>query len=94
MAKLHATATNYKQIHLKDTILHLIQTTIGYFLMLIAMTFHYALFSAAMLGMAAGFYWFNRVEKPDEEEGDEEQGSLCKTKFANKQQISTDACGC
>ena len=40
-AKINANAKNYKSLHLKDSVLHLVQTTIGYFLMLIAMTFHY-----------------------------------------------------
>lgn len=91
-AKLNATSKNYKSLHLKDSVLHLIQTTVGYFLMLIAMTFHYALFSAAMLGMAIGYWIFNRVEKP--EPGSENSNLMgCKGHMIEKG-IAQDSCGC
>merc|ERR1711976_600093 len=92
-AKLNATSKNYKSLHLKDSVLHLIQTTVGYFIMLIAMTFHYALFSAAMIGMAAGYWFFNRVEKP--EIGSESDNLMrgCKGHMIEKG-IAQDSCGC
>jgi len=90
-AKINANAKNYKSLHLKDSVLHLVQTTIGYFLMLIAMTFHYVLFSAAMLGMATGFYIFNGVDKPDD--SDVENDKLVKCNLKEKS-ITQDSCGC
>lgn len=90
-AKINANSKNYKSLHLKDSALHLVQTTIGYFLMLIAMTFHYILFSAAMLGMATGFYIFNKVEKPDD--SDVENDKLVKGNLKEKC-ITQDSCGC
>lgn len=90
-AKINANSKNYKSLHLKDSALHLVQTTIGYFLMLIAMTFHYILFSAAMLGMATGFYIFNKVDKPDD--SDVENDKLVKGNLKEKC-ITQDSCGC
>ena len=92
-AKINATSKNYKILHIKDSVLHLVQTTIGYFLMLIAMTFHYVLFSAAMIGMALGFYIFNKVDKSDVNDVENDKLVGCKGHMASKS-VTQDSCGC
>ena len=74
-AAFHGTRSNYKKMHILDSFLHLVQTSIGYLLMLVAMTYHYLLFSAAMVGMATGYCIFNWPKKP-EAPSDSEKGGL------------------
>jgi len=44
------------QHHLTQTLMHLVQITIGYFLMLIAMTYNLWCFLAVILGSGAGYF--------------------------------------
>lgn len=59
--------TRKRSAHLFDSVLYFAQTTIGYCLMLVAMTFHYALFIAVVLGMAVGYFLFNGKSDDNEE---------------------------
>jgi len=100
-AAFHGTRSNYKQLHLLDTFLHLIQTTIGYLLMLVAMTYHYTLFSAAMVGMASGYCFFNWPAQPSESTdsekcvSDQSDHALIKKRAHQRGHIVTgDSCGC
>ena len=70
------------QAHFFDSALYFAQTTIGYCLMLVAMTFHYALFVAVVLGMAIGYFLFNG--KSDETEEFQE--------LARRESIKGDCC--
>ena len=44
--------------HMTQTALHFVQATLGYSLMLVAMTFNLWLFLAVVLGMTAGYFAF------------------------------------
>ncbi|XP_043260609.1 high affinity copper uptake protein 1-like isoform X2 [Colletes gigas] len=52
----------FSKIHLLQTIVHVVQTVIGYFLMLIFMTYNVWLCLAVALGAALG-YWLFAWEK-------------------------------
>ncbi|XP_043260599.1 high affinity copper uptake protein 1-like isoform X1 [Colletes gigas] len=56
------TALLFSKIHLLQTIVHVVQTVIGYFLMLIFMTYNVWLCLAVALGAALG-YWLFAWEK-------------------------------
>ena len=45
--------------HLVQTLLHLVQFTLGYMLMLIAMTFNVWLFVSVVVGASLGYFLFN-----------------------------------
>jgi len=45
--------------HLVQTLLHFVQFTLGYMLMLIAMTFNVWLFVSVVFGVSLGYFVFN-----------------------------------
>lgn len=53
--------------HIKQSILHFIQHSIGYLLMLVAMTFNAYLFLAVMVGFTIGYFLFSGPNKEDED---------------------------
>ena len=51
-------------LHIIQTLLHMLQMTISYLLMLIAMTYNVWLFIAVVLGAGAGYFLFARFRGP------------------------------
>ena len=62
--RLAANVTGWN--HVLDATLYLIQSSLAYCLMLIAMTYHYLLFFAVVFGMALGYYMFNGQKQDPE----------------------------
>ncbi|XP_065885097.1 high affinity copper uptake protein 1-like [Dysidea avara] len=56
-------------VHIIQTLLHMLQVTISYFLMLIAMTYNVWLFIAIVLGAGAGYFLFARFRGPGTQSG-------------------------
>ena len=65
--RLKLAVIDAKISHLADSILYFIQTALGYCLMLVAMTFHYALFFSVILGLSIGYFVFNLKRDEDPE---------------------------
>lgn len=51
--------------HIKQSFLHLIQSTVGYLLMLVAMTFNVYLFVSVMVGLSLGYFYFKAPIRGD-----------------------------
>ena len=51
-------------LHIIQTLLHMLQVTISYFLMLIVMTYNVWLFIAVVLGAGTGYFLFARFRGP------------------------------
>ena len=51
-------------VHIVQTLLHMVQITISYFLMLIVMTYNVWLFIAVILGAGAGYFLFAKFRGP------------------------------
>lgn len=93
-ARLHGNQSNHKILHIYDSLLHFAQTTIGYLLMLIAMTYHYALFLCAMSGIAVGYWMFNKPEPEDFSGACPEKSRSEKQEMIKRGSITQDSCGC
>ena len=51
-------------VHVIQTLLHMLQVTVSYFLMLIVMTYNVWLFIAVILGAGAGYFLFAKFRGP------------------------------
>jgi len=86
--------------HIKQTILHFIQTTISYLMMLVAMTFNISLFLAVMIGFTAGYFVFRIPPKKAELDCCEKKCSQssdnyqmgCKVNLAKEHMLLNDGC--
>lgn len=52
-----------QKIHLVQTLMHLVQVTLSYSLMLIVMTFNVWLVLAVVLGAAVGYFFFGWIRQ-------------------------------
>ena len=54
---------SFLRVHIIQTVLHMLQVTISYFLMLIVMTYNVWLFIAVILGAGTGYFLFARFRE-------------------------------
>ena len=56
-------------VHVIQTLLHMLQVTMSFFLMLVAMTYNVWLFVAIVLGAGAGYFLFAKYRGPGTQSG-------------------------